>query len=60
MLHLGVLSGAWPLAQLHLRRDVSRGSISTAAALDAYNTTIADLLNTNRGLASGIAGEAER
>ncbi|HXP14658.1 MAG TPA: nitrate- and nitrite sensing domain-containing protein, partial [Actinomycetes bacterium] len=38
-----------------LRRDVSRGSISTAAALDAYNTTIADLLNTNRGLASGIA-----
>jgi signal transduction histidine kinase len=38
-----------------LRRDVSRGSISTAAALDAYNTAIADLLNTNRGLTSGIA-----
>jgi Nitrate and nitrite sensing/Histidine kinase-, DNA gyrase B-, and HSP90-like ATPase/HAMP domain len=38
-----------------LRRDVSGGSIAPAAALDAYNTTIADLLNTNRGLASGIA-----
>src|SRR4029453_15934234 len=38
-----------------LRRDVGRGSIAPAAALDAYNTTIADLLNTNRGLASGIA-----
>jgi HAMP domain-containing protein len=38
-----------------LRRDVSRNSIAPAAALDAYNTTIADLLNTNRGLASGIA-----
>jgi nitrate/nitrite sensing protein/histidine kinase/DNA gyrase B/HSP90-like ATPase/HAMP domain-containing protein len=38
-----------------LRRDVSRGSIAPAAALDAYNTTIADLLNTNRGLATGIA-----
>jgi len=38
-----------------LRRDVSRGSIAPAAALDAYNTTIADLLNTNKGLASGIA-----
>jgi signal transduction histidine kinase len=34
---------------------VGRGSIAPAAALDAYNTTIADLLNTNRGLASGIA-----
>jgi hypothetical protein len=38
-----------------LRRDVNRGAIAPAAALDAYNTTIADLLNTNRGLASGIA-----
>ncbi|HJW36461.1 MAG TPA: nitrate- and nitrite sensing domain-containing protein, partial [Actinomycetes bacterium] len=38
-----------------LRRDVNRGSVSAAAALDFYNTTIADLLNTNRGLASGIA-----
>jgi hypothetical protein len=38
-----------------LRRDVSRNSIAPAAALDAFNTTIADLLNTNRGLASGIA-----
>jgi methyl-accepting chemotaxis protein len=38
-----------------LRRDANRGSVSAAAALDFYNTTIADLLNTNRGLASGIA-----
>jgi HAMP domain-containing protein len=38
-----------------LRRDVIRGSVSAAAALDFYNTAIADLLNTNRGLASGIA-----
>ena len=38
-----------------LRRDVNRASVSPAAALDFYNTTIADLLNTNRGLASGIA-----
>jgi HAMP domain-containing protein len=38
-----------------LRRDVNRGSVSAAAALDFYNTAIADLLNTNRGLASGIA-----
>ena len=38
-----------------LRQDVSRGSVSEAAALDYYNTTIADLLNTNRGLVSGIA-----
>jgi signal transduction histidine kinase len=38
-----------------LRRDVNRGAIAPAAVLDAYNTTIADLLNTNRGLASGIA-----
>jgi signal transduction histidine kinase len=38
-----------------LRRDVNRGAIAPAAALDAYNTAIADLLNTNRGLASGIA-----
>jgi hypothetical protein len=38
-----------------LRRDASRGSVTPAAALDYYNTTIADLLNTNRGLASGIA-----
>jgi signal transduction histidine kinase len=38
-----------------LRRDVNRGAIAAAAALDYYNTTIADLLNTNRGLASGIA-----
>ena len=38
-----------------LRRDVNRRSLSAAAALDFYNTTIADLLNTNRGLVSGIA-----
>jgi hypothetical protein len=38
-----------------LRRDVSRGSVTPAAALDAYNSTVADLLNTNRGLAAGIA-----
>jgi hypothetical protein len=38
-----------------LRRDVSRGSVSPAAAQDFYNTTIANLLNTNRGLTSGIA-----
>ena len=38
-----------------LRRDVNRGSVSPAATLDFYNTTIAALLNTNRGLASGIA-----
>jgi hypothetical protein len=38
-----------------LRRDISRGSVTPAAALDAYNTTVADLLNTNRGLAAGIA-----
>ncbi|MDF2745182.1 MAG: periplasmic sensor signal transduction histidine kinase [Actinomycetia bacterium] len=38
-----------------LRRDVNRGSVTPAAALDFYNTTIAALLNTNRGLASGIA-----
>jgi methyl-accepting chemotaxis protein len=38
-----------------LRRDVDRGAVRAAAALDAYNTTVADLVNTNRGLASGIA-----
>jgi signal transduction histidine kinase len=38
-----------------LRRDVNRGSVTPAAALDFYNTTIAALLNTHRGLASGIA-----
>jgi hypothetical protein len=38
-----------------LRADVSRGSVTPAAMLDYYNTTVADLLNTNRGLASGIA-----
>ncbi|HEX3211534.1 MAG TPA: nitrate- and nitrite sensing domain-containing protein, partial [Actinomycetota bacterium] len=38
-----------------LREDVNRGSIAPGAALDAYNTTIADLLNTNRGLITGIA-----
>ncbi|HEV3494974.1 MAG TPA: nitrate- and nitrite sensing domain-containing protein, partial [Actinomycetes bacterium] len=38
-----------------LRQDVNRGSIAPEAALDAYNTTIADLLNTNRGLITGIA-----
>jgi signal transduction histidine kinase len=38
-----------------LRRDVSRRAVAPAAALEAYNTTVADLLNTNRGLASGIA-----
>ena len=38
-----------------LRQDVNRGSIAPGAALDAYNTTIADLINTNRGLITGIA-----
>jgi signal transduction histidine kinase len=38
-----------------LRADVNRRSVSDAAALDFYNTTIADLLNTNRGLTSEIA-----
>ena len=38
-----------------LRRDVDQGSVSTSAALDFYNATIASLLNTNRGLTSGIA-----
>jgi signal transduction histidine kinase len=38
-----------------LRRDVNREAIAPAAVLDYYNTTVADLLNTNRGLASGIA-----
>jgi HAMP domain-containing protein len=38
-----------------LRRDVNRGSVSPEAALDFYNATIANLLNTNRGLTSGIA-----
>jgi hypothetical protein len=38
-----------------LRQDVNRGSIAPGAALDAYNTTIADLLNSNRGLITGIA-----
>jgi signal transduction histidine kinase len=38
-----------------LRRDVSRRAVTPAATLDFYNTAIAALLNTNRGLASGIA-----
>jgi hypothetical protein len=38
-----------------LRQDVDRGSIAPGAALDGYNTAIADLLNTNRGLITGIA-----
>ena len=38
-----------------LRRDVNRRSVTPAAALDFYNTTIANLLNTNRGLAAQIA-----
>jgi methyl-accepting chemotaxis protein len=38
-----------------LRRDVDARRVAPAAALDAYNTTVADLLNTNRGLAAGIA-----
>jgi signal transduction histidine kinase len=38
-----------------LRQDVDQESIAPGAALDAYNTTIADLLNTNRGLITGIA-----
>jgi hypothetical protein len=38
-----------------LRRDVNRRSVAPAAALDFYNTTIADLLNTNRGLVAQIA-----
>jgi signal transduction histidine kinase len=38
-----------------LRRDVNRRTITPAAVLDAYSTTVADLLNTNRGLTAGIA-----
>jgi methyl-accepting chemotaxis protein len=38
-----------------LRRDVDRGSVSPGAALGFYNAAIANLLNTNRGLTSGIA-----
>jgi methyl-accepting chemotaxis protein len=38
-----------------LRADVNRRSVTPAAALDFYNTTIANLLNTNRGLAAQIA-----
>jgi hypothetical protein len=38
-----------------LRRDVNGRSVTPAAALDFYNTTIADLLNTNRSLAGQIA-----
>jgi hypothetical protein len=38
-----------------LRRDVDRRTVAAAAAVDAYDTTVADLLNTNRGLADGIA-----
>jgi hypothetical protein len=38
-----------------LRRDVNRRSVTPAAALDFYNTAIANLLNTNRGLATQIA-----
>jgi signal transduction histidine kinase len=38
-----------------VRRDLDRRTVSVAATLDYYDTTIADLLNTNRGLAAGIA-----
>jgi len=38
-----------------LRRDADRQALAPSAALDAYNTTVADLLNTNRGLTGGIA-----
>jgi HAMP domain-containing protein len=37
------------------RRDLDRRAVSMAATRDAYDTTVADLLNTNRGLAAGIA-----
>lgn len=38
-----------------VRREVDDRAISAAAMLDFYNTTVADLLNANRGLAAGIA-----
>jgi signal transduction histidine kinase len=38
-----------------VRRDLDRRAVSVAAARDYYDTTVADLLNTNRGLAAGIA-----
>ncbi|HEX8134911.1 MAG TPA: nitrate- and nitrite sensing domain-containing protein, partial [Actinomycetes bacterium] len=38
-----------------LRRDVEGREVSAAATLGFYVTTIADVLNTNRGLAAGIA-----
>jgi signal transduction histidine kinase len=38
-----------------VRRDLDRRAVSVAATLDYYDTTVADLLNTNRGLAAGIA-----
>ncbi|HEV8653441.1 MAG TPA: nitrate- and nitrite sensing domain-containing protein [Actinomycetes bacterium] len=41
------------LAQL--RRDADGRVVAVSAALDFYNGTIADLLNTNREIAAGIA-----
>ena len=38
-----------------LRRDVEGREVSAAATLGFYVTTIADVLNANRGLAAGIA-----
>jgi HAMP domain-containing protein len=38
-----------------VRRDLDRRAVSVAASRAAYDTTVADLLNTNRGLAAGIA-----
>ena len=38
-----------------VRRDLDRRAVSAAATRAWYDTTVADLLNTNRGLAAGIA-----
>jgi signal transduction histidine kinase len=38
-----------------VRGDVDDRAVSARAMLDFYNTTVADLLNANRGLAAGIA-----
>ena len=48
--------GGWATCAEHRQP----GSVSAAAALEFYNTTIADLLNTNRGLASGDRRPAAR
>jgi len=38
-----------------MRRDVDGRAVALPAVLDFYNATIADLLNTNREIAAGIA-----